>query len=141
MSDYRKRARKVCTRLAAGRTLDSICAEQDMPGIETVRGWMLDSPDFYGRYLRAKQIHAERLTEEIVTLADALPEGASEGEIRRQRLRIEARKWAASRLAPRAYGESPPVDPSDFAPVVVEFNFPREDGSEARDDERNEAGS
>ena len=59
MSDYRKRARRVCTRLAAGETLDAICVGKDMPTVETVRGWMLDSPDFYGRYLRAKQILAE----------------------------------------------------------------------------------
>lgn len=129
--DYRKRARRVCTALAAGKTLDAICCSPDMPKLETVRGWMLDSPDFYGRYLRAKQIHAERLTEEVVALADALPDGASEAETRRQRLRIEARKWAAARLAPRAYGETPMPDPADFAPVVVEFNFPREQGVEA----------
>ena len=121
--DYRKRASRVCRRLAAGETLEAICTEKDMPTVETVRDWMMDSADFHGRYLRAKQVYAERLTEEVVAIADALAEGASEQETRRQRLRIEARKWVASRLAPRPFIDDGLPSLPDDPQVLVEFTI------------------
>jgi hypothetical protein len=120
---YPRRAERVCRRLAAGESLEAICAHEDMPTLETVRGWMLDSPDFHARYLRAKQILAERLTEEVVAIADNLGEGASEAETRRQRLRIEARKWTVSRLAERPFAREAEIPTAGQAPVLVEFSF------------------
>jgi len=96
--DYPVRARWVCEGIAAGKGLEQICAEPGMPQLRTVRRWLLDSPDFRARYARAKRLQAERLVEQVVEIADGLKEAPSEAEARRQRLRIDARKWAVAQL-------------------------------------------
>ena len=117
------RASRVCARIAAGKSLHAICADSDMPSVETVHGWLADYPDFATAYARAQRLLAERLAEQVLEIADGLDENAGEDEARRGRLRIEARKWRVSQLA----GTVVPVEetpaqepivfcsPSDFA--------------------------
>ena len=111
--DYPKRARWVCEGIAAGMNLESICAKKDMPKPETVRKWLLQSPDFRARYMRAKRLQAERLVEQVVEIADDLQAAPSEAEARRQRLRIDARKWAVAQLSASS------LDAGDEAPGPI----------------------
>ena len=97
--NYSSRARAVCDRIAAGETLEKICDAPGMPQLETLRRWLLDSPDFRRRYHRARRIRAERLVDQVVEIADAGAAAPSEAEARRQRLRIDARKWAVGQFA------------------------------------------
>lgn len=114
--DYPVRSKWVCERIAAGASLEQVCAEPGMPQLNTVRRWMLESADFRRRFLRARKLKAERLVDQVVDIADSLEDGASEAEMRRQRLRIETRKWAVGRLADPSIGEdvgqaAPPAPP------------------------------
>lgn len=77
---------------------------------------------FADRYARAVEDRAELLASEIVSIADdsANDYGFKEGEdkdgagakpvflaenVQRSKLRVDARKWVASKLFPRKYGE------------------------------------
>ena len=56
-------------------------------------------PEFAEQYARAREVQAETLADEIVSIAD------EDGDPQRQRLRVDARKWVASKLKPKRYGD------------------------------------
>lgn len=66
--------------------------------------------DLKARYQQAVEDRADVLAEELIELADTpMPPGldgsASSAWVQQLRLRVDARKWAASKLKPRAYGD------------------------------------
>lgn len=61
-------------------------------------------------YQQAVEDRADRLAEELMELADTpMPENldgpSTSAWVQQMRLRIETRKWAASKLKPKTYGE------------------------------------
>ena len=61
-------------------------------------------------YQHAVEDRADRLAEELMELADTpMPEGldgpSRSAWVQQMRLRIDVRKWAASKLKPKTYGE------------------------------------
>jgi hypothetical protein len=61
-------------------------------------------------YQQAVEDRADRLAEELMELADApMPEGLDgpgrSAWVQQTRLRVDVRKWAASKLKPKTYGE------------------------------------
>ena len=111
--NYPLRADWICNAIAEGRPLAEICAEEGMPKLKTVRRWLRDSPDFRCRYARARKMHAEQLVLGVIEIADGLKEGAGDAETRRQRLRIDARKWAVAQLRSPDLHD---VEPEDAPP-------------------------
>lgn len=106
---------RICTRIAAGESLVKICREPRMPARSTVMDWLLQHEDFADKYARAKELCAELYADEIIEIAD---DGRNDtykddrGNIRtdhdvvqRSKLRVDARKWSAARLAPKKYGD------------------------------------
>ena len=66
--------------------------------------------DLRSRYQEAVTDRADRLAEELLELADTpMPKGldgpSASAWVQQLRVRIDVRKWAASKLAPRVYGE------------------------------------
>lgn len=92
-------ADEVCRRLANGESLRKMCRDDSLPSRETIRQWLRDVPEFVGQYARAREEQADHYAEEIIDIADT-SEDAQIG-----RLRIDARKWTASKLAPKKYGD------------------------------------
>lgn len=93
-----------------------------MPSRETVYAWMASNQAFSDRYARAVEDRAEKLAEEIIAIADddegdygfkEVKDGDGESakpcilpdNIQRAKLRVDARKWIASKLFPRKYGD------------------------------------
>lgn len=109
----------ICERLSIGQSLREICRDPKMPGLTTVMAWVRDNDDFQKQYTRAREIQAEYLLDEIVEIADdaindwmtrqkgdaAPAEVVDHENINRSRLRIDARKWAASKMFPKKYGD------------------------------------
>lgn len=102
---------EICARLAQGEPLRSICADDSMPGMATVLTWLNKYPEFQAQYARAREEQADALADDIVRIADEspIPDGET-GKIDPawvawQRNRVEARKWTASKLRPKKYGE------------------------------------
>jgi hypothetical protein len=106
----------ICKRLAEGESLRTICSDKDMPHIDTVCTWQHKRPDFAEQYARAREKQADFYAESIVAIADETEVITNmDGEdvvlkldataVARNRLRMDARKWYASKLAPKKYGD------------------------------------
>lgn len=103
-------ADEICERLGRGESLRSITrGERDdfIPSETTVRRWLSGDEDwnesFRRQYAHARDVQADTIFDEILDIAD---EPATDGvEVQRNRLRVDARKWAASKLAPKKYGD------------------------------------
>ena len=91
---------KICTRLAEGESLRSICNDDGIPVMSTVMLWLTKHEDFSEQYTRARTAQAQVHADEITYIAD------HEENIDRARIRIDARKWAAARMEPKKYGKS-----------------------------------
>jgi hypothetical protein len=89
----------ICWRIAEGESLRQVCAGDDMPGRRTVMEWLEARPEFQAQYARAHERQAEHLAAEIIEIADTEPDP------HKAKVRVDARKWAASKLLPRKYGD------------------------------------
>lgn len=107
-------ADSICDHIASGRSLVSWCQEGDRPSYTSVMRWLDAHESFRENYARARQDQADFLAEEIVQIADdgsndtyLTEDGPKTNQdvIARSRLRVDARKWYASKLAPKKYGE------------------------------------
>ncbi len=90
---------RICEQTSLGKSLRSICSAPDMPHIETARDW-ISGDETYGRqYARAREAQADFYAEEIIEIVDT----ATDANI--ARTRMEARKWLASKIMPKRYGD------------------------------------
>lgn len=101
-SDYTpETADAICELLADGDSLRKICSQDGMPNKSTVFRWLAANEEFRDQYARARESQADSYVDDITDIADtAKPEDAAVA-----RLRIDARKWAAGKLRPKAYGD------------------------------------
>lgn len=101
---------RICDGLFNGQSLRTICKQKGMPTRQNVYRWLVNHPDFAKDFAQAKEDQADAFAEEIVEIADA-PVPTDEngrldsGAVQKQRLRVDARKWIASKLKPKAYGD------------------------------------
>lgn len=107
----------ICERMAEGESLRTICKDDDMPCLKTAMLWLSDGkhPEFLQHYVRAREIQADTMAEDILNIADnGLNDSQVDDDgkvfinqdvIARSRLRVDARKWLASKLAPKKYGD------------------------------------
>jgi hypothetical protein len=114
-----KLADEICARIAMGNSLRKVCAADDMPDIVTVIAWCREKPQFSQQYDRACADRGNHLAEEALEIADETPETEpvrdKDGNIIDMRLhsayvswqknRVDARKWFASKLAPKRFGD------------------------------------
>jgi hypothetical protein len=89
----------ICDRLSDGESLRTICADADMPSKVTVLQWLRDDDSFATQYAYARDAQADVYVDEIKDIAD------TEEDANRARVRIDARKWVASKLKPKRYGD------------------------------------
>lgn len=125
-------AARLCAELAEGRSLRSVCEADDMPSKSVVFKWLSKHEDFVDQYARAKEEAADSLVDEILDIADDARNdwmaihGNGDAEayklngeaIQRSRLRVDSRKWIASKLKPKKYGEK--VDHEVKGNLVIE---------------------
>jgi hypothetical protein len=108
----------ICTKLAEGMSLRSICDIEGMPAVSTVCKWLNEKPSFSEQYAQARKIQAELMADELLDIADdgrndwmLIKRGKEEIEvvnkeaIQRSALRVDTRKWIASRLLPKKFGD------------------------------------
>lgn len=110
-------AAAVCELIAEGKTLREIAATDGMPSVNTIMRWLGEGgiPEFGNQYARAREAQADKMAEEILAIADdglndtyvdddGKPR-TDQDVIARSRLRVDARKWLASKMAPKKYGD------------------------------------
>lgn len=118
-----------------------------MPCAQTVFVWLFKHPEFNDRYAKARDEQADVYADEIAEISDNgmndwmdtndpdNPGYRVNGEaIARSRLRIDTRKWIASKLKPKKYGEKIQQEVSGpdggAIPHVVSIKFVKPENSE-----------
>lgn len=116
-------ASTICLRLAEGESLRAVCTDLGIsPG--TVIGWVVDNRDgFAARYSRATEIRGEGYANEVAEILDTepktvtttRPDGTVEVKVDPAHVawlknRADGRKWIASKLRPKVYGEKLELD-------------------------------
>lgn len=121
---------KICRALMEPVSLREICKKGSMPARSTVLRWLSsEEPSeleqwFRVQYARAREVQADLIVDDILELADESKGCVTPAEVQSYKLRVEARKWVASKLAPKRYGdrlelETPDLKPGEFPPVQV----------------------
>lgn len=108
----------ICEQMAIGRSILSIAQDPDYPAESTIYHWLSVHPSFAEKYARARELQAEHYAAEIIDLSDRPVEGRkvvikADGSeevtigdtVERTRLQIDARKWYASKVAPKRWGD------------------------------------
>ncbi len=95
----------LCNRLAGGESIADACRLKSMPSEVEVYRHMARDEIFESRIARAREAQQDFEADNCVKMAD----NATAEDWQVVRLRIWARQWRASKLAPRKYGtERPP---------------------------------
>jgi hypothetical protein len=96
--------------ISNGQSLSSILRQPNMPSYSWAKAQLRGDFGLRRQYDQAIEDRADRLAEELIELADEpMPDGLDgpgmSAWVQKLRVRIDARKWAASKLRPRAYGD------------------------------------
>lgn len=99
----------LCERIGSGETLRSLAKEFGIDRAAIFR-WVTAHPAAADHYARARELQADAHFDEIVDAARALDIAARDGaitseQVQAHRAAIDARKWAASKLKPKVYGD------------------------------------
>ncbi len=105
----------ICSEIASGRSLRSICDDEGMPDKSTVFRWLSKHETFRDQYARAQEDRTAALAEDILEIAD---EGNAE-DVQRARLRIDTRKWLMSKMAPKRYGDKQQLEHSGDLNIIT----------------------
>lgn len=89
----------ICERISLGETLRSICSDPALPDRVTIYRWFDKYPEFCNQYAKARLLQADTYFDQIVE------EAFSSHDAGIGRLRVDALKWTASKLAPKKYGD------------------------------------
>lgn len=107
----------ICSRIAGGESLITICKDDDMPSERSVFRWLSDPARsaFRQDYERARETWADAMLERMLAIADDGTNDTARDEegrekvnhdhIARSKLRVDTLKWAMARMAPKRYGD------------------------------------
>lgn len=107
----RKLGDEICLRLAEGGSLVKICEDPKMPHRSTVLTWALGQVEdasidgFPDRYAQARDVQAEVFIDQAIPISDDTEGEQSSAAVQAAKLRVDTRKWYASKLRPAVYGE------------------------------------
>ena len=116
-TDYSQElADSICELIADGQSLRAICLSDDMPNKATVFRWLAKDVEFSDQYARAREEQAETFADELIAISDESQTTVKEHDgftevtydsvaVARNRLRVDTRKWVASKLKPKKYGD------------------------------------
>lgn len=126
---------KILEMIMDGKSVKEICDMPDMPSRPTFYKWLAVDPLFANIYARACEVRADHIFDEILDIADNgendwMERRGQDGEnigwqengeaLRRSVLRVDARKWALSKMQPKKYGEKLDMNVSGGLTVTLE---------------------
>jgi hypothetical protein len=137
---------KICEGIAKGISLAKQCAVKGMPAPSSIYKWRREFIEFSENYERAREDQADFMVEEILDIADNQVEQPLiiEGEpytidgklvmvkdavgVSHAKLRVDTRKWAASKFKPNRYAdkiqqELSGPDGSELSVGIYEIKF------------------
>ncbi len=126
---------KICLLLEQGQTLTAICRDPGMPDRTTVLRWKRENTDFHHRYSRARHDQMDCFGDQNIDIADdgttdfitkkgrngVEYEAVDQEHIQRSRLRVDARRFLMSKIAPHVYGDH--IEHSHSGEVTVQHEL------------------
>jgi hypothetical protein len=116
----------LCEQISEGKSLSTaLKTSENMPSYQLVMLMLRNSPEFRTMYEKAVESRADRLAEEIIELADQeMPDGLegpmASAWVQQKRMQVDARKWVASKLKPKTYGDRIDVAVTDTRISVMD---------------------
>ena len=98
----------ICSLLASGESLNSICKKTGFPNRSTVYRWLREHDEFRNNYARASDDRADGIFEEMIEIADTVDEDAA--AIAKARLQIDVRKWILGKMNPKKYSDKQSIE-------------------------------
>ena len=128
-------ADKICGRIGTSSDgIHKICKELNIAP-STCFDWLTKHTEFSDKYVRAKELQADFMVQEMVEIADdssrdtkvidkngKLVEMENTEWTNRSKLRVETRKWLAGKLRPKVYGDSLKLQGDKENPVQVQIS-------------------
>lgn len=116
---------KIIDGISDGKSLSSTLRAEGMPSYSLARQMIKNNPEFRAAYEKAVEDRADRLAEEIIELADQeMPDGLegpmASAWVQQKRMQVDARKWVASKLKPKIYGDRIDVAVTDTRISVMD---------------------
>lgn len=126
----------ICSRIADGESLKSICNTDGFPSVSTVIDWAKYPdenlrPGFQSKYLKAKELSYHLMAEQIIDIADDSGkdkkkimmrgreiEVIDHENINRDRLRVDSRKFILSKALPKIYGDKLEIEHTGSVDLV-----------------------
>ena len=92
---------------------------------QTFLDWVDKDPELSGQYAQARADMIDCLADEIMEIADEKLTPTGDGKVdsamvQWQKLRMEARKWSLSKMAPKKYGDKLELSGDDSFPLKIE---------------------
>lgn len=115
-------AERICSLVATHPIgLPKLCSKfSELPSPDTIRVWRWTIPDFSVKYTEAKKFQSEIMAESIEDVCDELSQSMYQdgdgvnridsGMVAHARLLVDSRKWTASKLAPKIYGDRKEIE-------------------------------
>lgn len=133
-SDYTPElATEICEVIASSsKGLKRLCIDNShWPNKDTIFTWLKNNHEFSDQYAHAKKCQIEAFIDEILEIADDSSHDFLVNEqgttvcnnelIARSRLRIDTRKWLASKLVPKVYGIHQKDNGNIPSPTLIEM--------------------
>lgn len=129
---------QMCDWIAEPKSLRQIADELSTDELTVwpanILNWFHDDDERSKHYARAMELRALKLADEIIEIADDVTgdmrvdkdgnETVDYEAIQRSKLRVDTRKWVASKLLPKVYGDKQQIDhTSDGKPISVNINL------------------
>lgn len=116
---------EIVFRVSAGKSLSTVLRDPNLPSWPMFYAMLEQDPKLRQAYDKAVQDRADLLADEILELSDAvMPEGldgpSRSAWVQQKRLQVDARKWIASKLKPRTYGDRIDVAVTDTRISVID---------------------
>jgi len=129
--------------IAKGRPLTKIVRENPgLPSYSTILKWLSngENPEFEIAYVLAREHQADTLTDEIMEDAEEAEkrltgDRSDNARVQAVRLRIDTKKWVASKMKPNKYGDKLGVGGLNGGPLEVSIvNYAKKEDEEPDND-------
>lgn len=120
LSEYQQElGDKICSIVATHtESLEDLVKMYELPPVRTIYDWLYRNDAFSHNYAKAKQIQAQRMIEELDKIAKEKSyyidadgnQRVDPGYTASQRLIADTRKFIASKLVPKVYGDKQTIE-------------------------------
>lgn len=98
----------LCEHISDGGSVTGFCRQYPAgPSKAQWYQWLQDDPIFADLYAQAREISADTLADDCISIADEVRDAThmDSARVNAARLRVDARKWCASKLKPKVYAD------------------------------------